>query len=64
MACLMKGPPSKSRYKEHIITKIASFHEKKLRREASTNEMMPYFNVSLLGLRGKLHPSLTGVTMQ
>ena len=62
LTCLMKDPPSKSRYKEQIITKITSFHEKELRSEASTNEMMPYFNVSLLGLRGKLHPSLTGVT--
>ena len=31
LECLMKNPPPKSIYKEHIMTKITSFHEKQLR---------------------------------
>ena len=58
---LMKEPPSKYQYKELIMTKITSYHEKELRQEASTNEMMQYLNVSLIGLRGKIHPSIRGV---
>ena len=48
--------------KELILTKITSFHERDLRKDASQNDMMPYFNVSLLGLRGRLHPAITNVT--
>ena len=62
LICLNKVPPTKNHYKELILTKITSFHERDLRKDASQNDMMPYFNVSLLGLRGRLHPAITNVT--
>ena len=61
LECLKKSPPSKSHYKELILTKITSYHERELRKDASTKELMPYLNVSLIGLRGKLHPAILGV---
>ena len=57
-----ESQPSKSKYKEYILTKITAFHEQELRREASKNDMMKYLNVSLIGLRGKIHPALKNVT--
>ena len=64
--CLKKDPPSKPIYQEHILTKITAFHERELRLAASKNKdepnsKMKYLNVSLLGLRGKLHPAVTNV---
>ena len=43
------------------MTKITAFHEKEMRKKASKNEFMKYFNVSLFGLRGKLHPAVTNI---
>ena len=62
--CLMRDPPPIETYKEHILTKITSFHERELREKALNEEKneinkMKYFNVSLLGLRGRLHPSMS-----
>ena len=59
--CLNRDPPSKSQYKELILTKISAFHEKELRKAATQNSQMSYLNVSLTGLRGKLHPAITNV---
>ena len=57
--CLKIEAPSKATYKELIDTKIAAFHETELRALASQNSCMQFFNVSLIGLRGRPHPALT-----
>ena len=54
-------PPEKSSYKELVVTKITSFHEKEMRIKASTNDLMKYMNVSLSGLRGRHHPCLSNI---
>jgi hypothetical protein len=59
--CLESDPPSKSQYKEHILTRITAFHEKEHRKEASTNSCMMYLNVSVSGLRGRHHPALSNM---
>ena len=61
LSCLIRDPPSKSEYKEAVLTKILAFHEKELRNLAATNSKMNYLNVSLAGLRGKHHPSLSNL---
>ena len=48
LECLNQNPPSKTSYKEYVITKITSFHERELRNDASSNSLMPYFNVNTL----------------
>ena len=58
LSCLQKSPPKKLAYKELVITKITSFHEKELRMKADNNDLMQYLNVSLGGLRGRPHPCL------
>ena len=62
LTCLTKTPPSKSSYKEYILTKITAFHEHELRTESVDKDKMKYLNVSLIGLRGKLHPAISGVS--
>ena len=57
----MRDPPSKSEYKETVLTHILAFHEKELRSLAASNSKMKYLNVSLAGLRGKHHPSLSNL---
>ena len=59
--CLNRDPPSKSQYKELILTTITAFHEQELRNAAVQKEKMPYLNVSITGLKGKLHPAVTNV---
>ena len=61
LICRNKSPPKKETYKEYIKTKISAFQESELRTLASTNSKMKYFNVSLLGLRGRLHPAICNV---
>ena len=60
--CLSRDPPSRSQFKEYIETKITSFHENELRTSAKNSSSLKYFNVSLLGLRGRPHPILCNVT--
>ena len=48
-------------FKEHILTKISAYYEKQLRDAAKSNSRMKYFNVSLLSLRGRHHPSLNNI---
>ena len=62
LECLLKNPPSKATYKEYILTKIVAFHERELRTEAIDKDKMKYLNVSLTGLRGKLHPAISGIS--
>ena len=59
--CLRRDPPSKSQYKEYILTKITAFHEKKLRIKSLSNSCMQYLNVSVSGLRGRRHPAISGL---
>ena len=60
--CLRRSPPSKSLYKKHVLTKITAFHEKELRKDALKNDKMRYFDVSLIGLNGRLHPAASNVS--
>ena len=54
---LMKqSPPSKTSFKEYILTKITAFHESELRNSAENNSKMKYLNVATTGLRGRHHP--------
>ena len=55
---LRQDPPLKSTFKESVITKICAKHENELRLKAKQNSKLTYMNVSLLGLRGRLHPVL------
>ena len=59
--CLGKDPPTKSQYKELVLTKITSYYEKILRQSASCNSQMKYLNVSTMGLRGRYHPALSNM---
>ena len=61
LQCLQSDPPQKSVYKEHILTKVTAFHEKELRQNSLSNSNMMYLNVSVFGLRGKRHPSLSNL---
>ena len=58
---LCKDPPSKAEYKELVATKITAFYEKKLRKDASSNSLMGFLNVSTLGLRGRHHPAISNM---
>ena len=58
---LRTDPPTKSTFKEYIKTKILIFHENELRRNVSVNSKMKYFNVTLSGLCGYLHPSIQNI---
>ena len=61
LKCLQRDPPSKSQFKEDILTKVTVFHETELRNLAKNNSRMEYMNVNLIGLRGKHHPSLANI---
>ena len=60
--CLKEDAPTKSSFKELIETKITAFYEKELRTQALENSCMKFFNVSLIGLRGRPHPALSNIT--
>ena len=59
--CLNTEPPSKSEFSEHIQTKISAYYEKMLREKSDNNSSMKFLNVSLTGLRGRRHPSLSNL---
>ena len=59
--CLKSDPPTKSTYKEQVLTKICKFYENGLREMAQNNSRMKYLNVSLTGLRGRPHPALANI---
>ena len=59
---LCRDPPTKSTFKEYIKSKIIIFHENELRRKSLVNSKMKYFNVTLSGLNGKLHPAIQNIT--
>ena len=58
---LRLDPPSKSTFKENILTQISAHHERGLRSLAENNSKMGYLNVSLSGLRGRHHPALANI---
>ena len=59
--CILRDPPSKTSYKQYVITKITCFHEQQLRNIAANNSQMKYFNVSVLGLTGRIYPALCNI---
>ena len=59
---MKKQPMTKEAYRSYILTKITVYHETKLRKLASTNSKMCYLNVNVIGLNGRYHPALLGVT--
>ena len=61
LECLNRDPPTKSQYREYVLTKITAYYEKQLRQEAKTNSCMEYLNVGMVGLRGKHHPAITNI---
>ena len=61
LSCIRRDPPTKSIYKEYVLTKISSFHETELRNMAYENSCMKYFNVSIFGLRGRIHPAIRNI---
>ena len=62
LSCIQKSAPLKKDYNEYMLTSITVYHEKKLRKAASTNSKMTYLNVNLKGLNGRHHPALQGVS--
>ena len=62
LECLEKNAPPKKAFKQNIMSKITSFHERELRKLTENNTAMKYLNVSVLGLTGRAHPEITGVT--
>ena len=61
LECLSTDPPSKSEYKEYVLTKITAHYERALRQEASTNSCMKFLHVDMTGLRGKHHPAIANI---
>ena len=55
---LKRDPPKKSEFRELNLTSISSYYESELRAQARSNSRMQFLNVSLLSLRGRLHPAL------
>ena len=62
LSAIQMAPPTKSEYKQYIITKITVHHERRLREIAATNSKMKYLNVNIKGLNGRPHPALQGVS--
>ena len=56
LTLLNSSPPTKNQYKENVKIIVAAYHEKQLRIKLKNSQSAKYFNTSLLGLSGKLHP--------
>ena len=54
-------PPSKTHFKDYIITKITAYHEKQLRMDSIKNSKMTYFYVNVKCLNGRVHPAISGI---
>ena len=61
LECLLTDAPSKSSFKELILTKISAHYEKDLRNKAKENSRMNFLNVSLMSLRGRCHNALSNI---
>jgi hypothetical protein len=57
----MRDAASKTCFKNDVLTRIKAFHEHELRSHADSSQKLKYFNVSMLGLSGRHHPSLSGI---
>ena len=62
LALLNTPPCPKPEWKELLSTKITVHAEKLWRAKAAANSKMKYLNVNLLGLSGRPHPALLGIT--
>ena len=62
LSCLNVTAPTKESFKELIDTKVSVFYENELRNLAAKNSCMKFFNVSLIGLRGRHHPALSNIS--
>ena len=49
---------SRSEWRTLVKTRITVYHETELRRSTMNTSKLEYFNVQVLGLNGKAHPSL------
>ena len=58
LSLLQQAPWPKQVWKELVWTRVTAWHERKLRSESLTNPKMTYLNVQLLGLSGKVHPTV------
>ena len=58
---LTRDPPTKSSFKNDVLTRIKAFHEYELRSHDDPSNKLKYLNVSLLGLSGRHHPALSGI---
>ena len=47
---------------ENVNIKILAFYQNYLGMNATKKSKMNYFNVSTIGLTGKIHPSVSGMT--
>jgi hypothetical protein len=61
LECLAVDPPSKSEYREYVLTKITAYYEQELRKAASTNSCIKFLHVGMTGLRGKHHPAIANI---
>ena len=52
-------PPPKRAFKEYVSIVISAYHEAQQRRKSEGCTSMKYFNVSLLNLSGRCHPSIS-----
>ena len=62
LSMLSRDPPSKSVFKNNVKSTITAFHENELRNKAKMNSSMKYLNPSVLGLNGRHHPAIGGIT--
>ena len=58
---LNSAPMSKDSFKNMVMSKITSFHERNLRDRASNNSKMTFMNVATTGLNGRSHPILRDI---
>ena len=58
LECLATDPPSKSEYKEFVLTKITAHYERALRHDTCNNSCM---DMDMTGLRGKHHPAIANI---
>ena len=59
---LQSEPWPKDRWTTLVNTRIATWHQSRLRSMSQNNSQMIYINTKLLGLSGRPHPALCGIT--
>ena len=62
LVLIQYNPLRKDHWISYIVTKITAYHERSLREKAANNTSLSYLNVGLLGLSGKPHPALQGIS--